>query len=202
MEEKHPIPPDSPQEGAGESRLPKAPCLETLQAELEEADRERSQFRALAQRAQADLVNLRRRAEEEREEVYRSTAARLMIKLLAVLDDLERALDHIPASAEESGWLEGIRVIDRNLRTLLEAEGVTRIDADGKTFDPWEHEAMFAVNEPGKQEGTVVTVIRPGYKLHGKVLRAAQVAVAQGVKTKEQGPASSDEAPDPQEKDA
>ena len=61
---------------------------------------------------------------------------------------------------------------------------------------------MFAVNELGKQEGTVVTVIRPGYKLHGKVLRAAQVAVVQGAKTKEQGPAASDEAPSPQEKDA
>ena len=202
MEEKYPIPPDSPQEGAGESQLPKATCLETLQAELEEADRERSQFRALAQRAQADLVNLRRRAEEEREEVYRSTAARFIIKLLPTLDDLERALDNIPASAEEVKWLEGIRVIERNLRSMLEAEGVTRIEANGKTFDPWEHEAMFAVNEPGKREGTVATVIRSGYKLHGKVLRAAQVAVAQGAKTKEQGPAASDEAPNPQEKDA
>ncbi len=202
MEEKQPTPSDSPQEGAGESQFSEATCLESLQAELEEADRERSQFRALAQRAQADLVNFRRRAEEEREEVYRSTAARLIIKLLAVLDDLERALDHIPASAEEVNWLEGIRVIERNLRSMLEAEGVTRIEANGKTFDPWEHEAVFAVSEPSKQEGTVVTVIRPGYKLHGKVLRTAQVAVAQGAKTKEKGPASSDEAPDPQEKDA
>ncbi len=177
-------PENNPQEEwAAGSRPPEGTSLETLRAEMEEADRERGQFKALAQRAQADLANFRKRMEEEREEIHRSTAARLITKLLPVLDDIQRALDRPPVSAQEAGWLEGIRIIERSLRSMLESEGVTPIEADGKPFDPWEHEALYAVDDPVKQEGTVVTVIRPGYKLHGKVLRTAQVAVAQGAKT-------------------
>lgn len=177
--------------------------LESLQAELEEANRERSQFKSLAQRAQADLMNLRKRAEEEREALYYATAARLITKLLPIVDDLQLALDRVPAEAQEAAWLDGIRIIERNLRSLLESEGVTTIEAKGKSFDPWEHEALFAVEDAEKAEGTVVTVIRAGYKLHGKVLRSAQVAVSQRAKDKEQGHAgSSSGAPDQQEKEA
>ncbi len=168
-----------------------APTMESLQAELAEAQRERSQFKALAQRAQADLQNLRKRMEEEREELSRSTSARFVLKLLPVLDDLQRALDRIPASVEEATWLEGIRIIERSLRSLLESEGVTPIEAEGKAFDPWEHEALFSVEDNGKADGTVVTVIRAGYKLRGKVLRTAQVAVSQGTKAKGQEPTAS-----------
>ena len=179
--------PQNQQEGTAEGQVEPATSVETLQAELEEANRERSQFKVMAQRAQADMMNFRKRVEEERDEMYRSVAARTITKLLPVMDDLQRALDQVPASAEEAAWLEGIRLIQRSLESLLESEGVTPIEADGKTFDPWEHEAVFTMESKDKEAGTVVSVIRPGYKLHGKVLRATQVAVA--------GPAHKDKKP-------
>ncbi|MDO8750167.1 MAG: nucleotide exchange factor GrpE [Dehalococcoidia bacterium] len=191
MLETDPQEPDNrPQEErAAGNRPSEAAPLEALRAELEEADRERGQFKALAQRSQADLANFRKRMEEEREEIHRSTAARLITKLLPILDDMQRALGGAPATTQEAAWLDGIRIIERSLRSMLESEGATLIEAEGKPFDPWEHEALYAVEDAEKQEGMVVTIIRSGYKLHGKVLRTAQVAVAQGAKPKEQGPA-------------
>lgn len=185
------------QEAAG-SQMGEAQSMETLRAELEETERERGQFKALAQRAQADLANFRKRMEEEREEIHRSTAARLITRLLPILDDMQRALDGAPATAQEAAWLDGIRIIERSVRSLLEAEGATPIEAVGKPFDPWEHEALYAVEDAEKQENTVVIVIRPGYKLHGKVLRTAQVAVSQGVKLSEQGPGETNQVPSPE----
>lgn len=190
--------PEEPQQKGAETQAQEAPSIETLQAELEEANRERGQFKALAQRAQADLVNLRRRVEEERGEMYHSTAARLIVKLLPIVDDLQRALDHVPVSEEEASWLAGIRLIERSLQALLESEGVTPIEADGKAFDPWEHEALYSMESPGNKAGTVVSVIRPGYKLRGRVLRAAQVAVAQDKEPEKQEPPDSSEARNPE----
>ena len=202
VEEELPKTPEDPRQETGESQAQEAPPLETLQAELEEADRERGQFKAMAQRAQADLMNFRRRVEEEREELHRSIAARLITKLLPILDDLQRALDQSPASAEEATWLDGIRLTERGLKSMLESEGLTPIEADGQSFDPWEHEALFSVGSQDKEPGTVVSVIRPGYKLHGKVLRATQVAVAQGQGPEEQEPPDSGEAHNPEETEA
>jgi molecular chaperone GrpE len=179
------------------SEAAEAPSFETLQAELEEANREIGQFKALAQRAQADLANYRRRVEEEREQVYHSIATRFINKLLPILDDLQRAVEHVPDGAEEAQWLEGIQLIERSLQAVMETEGVVPIEADGKPFDPWEHEALYSVRSLDNAAGTVVSVIRPGYKLHGRVLRAAQVTVAQDVETEEQEPPDSTEAHSP-----
>ena len=201
-EEGLPDIPERQEPETAESQAQEVPSIETLQAELDEANRERGQFKLMAQRAQADMMNFRRRVEEERGEAYHSIAARFITKLLPVLDDLQRALDHVPASAEEAKWFEGIRLIERSLQSLLESEEVTTIEADGKTFDPWEHEALFSIEKPDAEAGTVVSVIRPGYKLHGKVLRAAQVAVAQGQEPEEQEPPDSSEAHNQEEREA
>ncbi len=152
---------------------------DSLQAELDEAVRERGQFKALAQRAQADLVNLRKRMDEERMEVHRAASAHIIIKLLPVLDDLQRALGQAAVDTTAASWAEGIGLIERNLLALLESSGITLIEADGKLFDPMEHEALYSVEDPNKEPGTVASVIRSGYRFHGRVLRAAQVSVAQ-----------------------
>ena len=162
-------------EGADE-----APEISTLQEELEEVNRERGQFKEMALRAQADLENYKRRVEEERGENQRFVAARLLLKLLPTLDDLQRALEYTPANAEEETWLEGIRLIERGLVGLLKSEGVTPTEAEGQPFDPWEHEAVFSVDGEDHEPGTVINVVRKGYKHNGKVLRPAQVSVANG----------------------
>lgn len=149
-----------------------------LKAEVDEALREKEQFRSLLQRVQADFINYKRRMEEEREEIQKQANAALILKLLPILDDLKRALEHVPGPEDHGQWMDGIRLIERNLSSLLESFGTTKIEAAGKQFNPWEHEAILFDENSDQEEGTVLQVIREGYKLHGKVLRAAQVSVS------------------------
>lgn len=182
MEERND--PSRPKEETGPAPgLPPGPELteeERLRAELEEADRERGQFRALAQRVQADFVNYRRRVEEEQQEFQRGAAAQLILKLLPVLDDLERALvqSSEDASVSNEGWLEGVRLVVRKFHGVMEEAGVQRIEAAGRAFDPWEHEAVAYQETSEHPAGHILGLVREGYKLHGRVLRAAQVMVA------------------------
>ena len=149
-----------------------------VEEQLAEALREKDQFRAMAQRSQADLANYKRRAAEEVVEARRSASTGLLLKMLSVVDDMERALAHVPESAVAPGWLDGLKLVQRNLSNLLDSEGVTAIEAQGQPFEPWEHEAVLYEETPDSAEGTVVRVIREGYRLRDRVLRPAQVAVA------------------------
>ncbi len=148
------------------------------QARLEEAEREVEQFRNLLQRVQADSLNYKRRVEEEREDLQKRANANLVIRLLPVLDDFERSLQHIPSDNALSSWLAGVELVGRNLRSVLESFGMTRIETLDKTFDPLEHESVSYEVSEDHEEGRVMTVIREGYKLHGWVLRPAQVTVS------------------------
>jgi molecular chaperone GrpE len=144
--------------------------IETLTAELEET---RSKYL----RAAADYQNLRRRSEEERREYGRYTLAALVLNYLPVLDDLDRALESVDADIAGHQWVEGIRMVERKFRGVLEASGVRPIEAEGAAFNPELHDALSYAPGP---EGRVVAVIQPGYTLEGKVIRAAQVVVGNG----------------------
>ena len=146
--------------------------------EIAEVLREKDQFRTMAQRAQADLINYKRRAEEEREETRRTAASHLLLRILAILDDLKRALTMIPEDAVAPGWLDGLLLVQRNIEGILDAEGVGKIEVLGQPFDPWECEAVFHEETAEEEEGRVIKVLRDGYKLHDRVLRAAQVIVS------------------------
>jgi molecular chaperone GrpE len=149
-----------------------------LEQRLEEALREKEQFRAIAQRAQADLANYKRHAAEELEEVRKFSASRLLVKMLAVADDLRRAMEFAANGQAPSALLEGLRLVQRNLDQALESEGVKRIEAEGQPYDPHQHEALFFVETDAIEPGHVVNVVRQGYKLQDRLLRAAQVTVA------------------------
>ena len=165
-----------------------------MREQLDEALREKNQFRAMAQRAQADLVNYKRRAEEERGELIRNTNAQLLLKTLNIADDLNRALDLAPDGAAAPGWLEGLQLIQRNLDNILKSEGVVKIEASGQPFEPREHEAVFYEETSEGEEGIVISVIRDGYKLHGRVLRAAQVTVSKAPDPESLDPTTQEEA--------
>jgi molecular chaperone GrpE len=152
--------------------------MTVIKDQLEEALREKDQFRAMAQRAQADLINYRRRASEEQDEIRRNANTNLLLKILGVVDDFHRALSMIPEDAVAPGWFEGLQLVERNLANILESEGVSKIEARGKPFEPWEHEAVFYQETPGGEEGMVTDVVRDGYRLRDRVLRAAQVVVS------------------------
>ena len=149
-----------------------------MRAELEEALREKDQFRTMAQRSQADLINYKRRSAEEMDELRRAANSRLLTRVLSVVDDLDRALSHIPEDAVTPGWFDGLLLVQRNLNNLLESESVTKIEALGQPFGPWEFEAVQYEETTEIEDGHVTRVVREGYRLRDRVLRAAQVIVA------------------------
>jgi molecular chaperone GrpE len=161
--------------------------VETLTAERDALAAERDaalaradEHLALAQRAQADYANLKRRTAEEREQTLGLANEILLAKVVALADDFDLAIDHVPADARETPWLEGIAAIDRKLRALLESEGVTPIEALGRPFDPAVHEALSHVPGTGRPEDEVVAEIRRGYRIRDRVLRPSLVAVSDG----------------------
>ena len=152
---------------------------EAAESPQDELARERDQFRTMAQRAQADFINYKRRAEEERQDLVRNAASRIILQLLPIVDDFRLALEHLPPKAPAS-WSEGVHMILRKLQGLLEAEGVKGIEpSPGEPLDPFEHDAVFYESADGQPPGAIVRVVRPGYRLNDRVLRPAQVTVAQ-----------------------
>lgn len=145
---------------------------EQLAKEKERADANFASW----QRSAADFQNYKRRVEQEREEVARLANASLIINLLPLIDDLERALESVDQRLAGMTWLEGLHLIHRKFQALLEMNGVTEIEADGQDFDPNVHEAVtFGEGDENK----VISVVQKGYKLGGRVVRPALVVVGQ-----------------------
>jgi molecular chaperone GrpE len=154
--------------------------MDRLRAELDAAQTEMAEYKASLQRTAADFANYRRRTAEDRERELGLASESLLRKVLAVADDFDRALDAMPDELKAVSWIEGIVLLDRKLRTLLESEGVTPIEAVGRPFDPREHEAIASVPATGRPDGEVVAEVQRGYRVRDKVLRPAMVAVAGG----------------------
>ena len=146
--------------------------------EPEEEQQEKSELRDLLQRARADFVNYKRRTEEERIERQSRANSLLLLKLLPVLDDLDRALQNIPEAQNDQPWIDGIELIRRKLENLLGSEGISRIEVGEQIFDPSEHEALLYQESDSHSDNQIISVVLAGYKLHGRVLRPAQVIVA------------------------
>jgi molecular chaperone GrpE len=149
---------------------PAAETVESLRAELE-------QTRAQHLRAVADYQNLQRRATEERSEFARHQLTATVLNFLPVLDDLELAVESASDEIRELPWVEGIRLVMQKFRNVLESANVAEIHALGQPFDPAKHEAVGQAPGP---DGTVVRVLRRGYQLNDRVMRAAMVLVGDG----------------------
>ena len=167
--------------GRGPSRGELIAKLEELQQQLEEARAQGDEHLRAWQRAAADFSNYRRRTDEERETLARFANAALISRLLAVLDDFDRALEHVPADAHE-GWVDGVRLVERKLRSVLEAEGLTPIETVGQPFDPNVHEAVVHEETGDHPDNQVIGELQRGYRLHDRVLRPALVRVANNPK--------------------
>jgi molecular chaperone GrpE len=162
----------------GYAHLPVEERVAALRKDLAEARREVDQNRDLAQRAQAELVNYRKRSDEERIAQQQYSNSRLIIKLLPVVDELELAVNHADNSGSRDPWVEGVKLIQRKVSSLLESEGVSKIEAIGAQFNPLEHEAVGAEVSTKYPPGYVIEVVRDGYRLHERVIQPAQVVVA------------------------
>ncbi len=152
--------------------------IEELRQKLAAAEQEAQENRVGWQRAAADFVNFRRRTEQDRQANLGLANEALLSKLLVVADDFDRAVAQIPVELRGHGWTEGIVAIDRKLRQLLESEGVTPILAEGRPFDPREHEAVVQEETAQVPEGTVTNELQRGYRIRDRVLRPSMVVVA------------------------
>lgn len=158
---------------------PQEITIESLQQQVAQLETQATEYKDQWQRAMADFKNYKRRSEAERSELTRSASAALLLKLLPVIDDFERAMSSIPPEIAEHSWWQGTQLIAQKLRTILESEGVTPIDALGEPFDPNIHDAVLYEDAPG-QGDHVVAVLQKGYRLHDRVLRPAMVKVGRG----------------------
>ena len=151
--------------------------IETLKQALAAEKTKAEGHLANWQRAQADFINYKRRVEQEREEISKFANAVLILNLLPILDDFERAFSSVPPRQAKLSWLDGVRLIERKLHASLESQGLSEIKAVGEPFDPHLHEAVRQGRGP---EGIVIEEVRKGYKLHDRVIRPAMVVVGNG----------------------
>jgi molecular chaperone GrpE len=165
------------QEDVEQAEVKQAEDIESVKKALAEEKEKSEKYLANWQRAQADFINYKRRNEQERAEVVNYANSTLILNLLPVLDDLERALASVPDELAGSRWIDGIRHIYRKLQAVLEAQGVSVIEAEGKDFDPNFHEAVMAVEG---EEGKVIEETQKGYKLRNRVIRPTKVKVGRG----------------------
>ncbi len=128
-------------------------------------------------RMTADFANYRKRNEAERTEFAKFAKADLIARLLDVLDGYDRALATVPDELKGQPWVEGMWLVERKLRSILDAEGLEPVDSLGTPFDPYLHEAVAYV-ESDEPEGTVIQEHQKAYRLHDRVIRPALVTVA------------------------
>lgn len=150
--------------------------MEEMLAELNQVRIDMGEMLDSLQRSRAEFANYRRRIEQEREQLRVRAAESIVRKLLPVADDFERALRAVPEEVAATSWFEGIRLVERKLWGVLEAEGVTPMESVGQPFDPSRHEAVM-VDEAVSNADTVVEEYQRGYLVNDTVLRPAMVKV-------------------------
>src|SRR6266540_338497 len=152
--------------------------LESLRARLEAAERERDQYLAMLKTKTAEFENYQKRQRRIQEEEGRYAQYDFALGLLPILDNLERATAAAKQAGETGPLVQGVAMIESQFLDLLRRFGVTRIDALGKSFDPNLHQAVMQQPSAAHAPNTVVSVFAPGYTMHDRVLRPAQVAVS------------------------
>ena len=135
-------------------------------------------------RMAADFANYRKRTEAERTEFAKFAKSDLISRILDILDGFDRALTTIPEELKGTPWVEGMWLLERKLRGILEAEGLKPVESLGLPFDPYQHEAVASIPSD-KPEGTVIEEHQKAYRLHDKVIRPALVTVSSGSEGKE-----------------
>jgi molecular chaperone GrpE len=160
------------------TEAPAADETADLPRQLEEAQEQITNLRDRWQRSAADLANLRRHTEQQREEMERFASMLLIMDLLPVLDNFERAIATIPGNLAMLTWIQGVLLMERHMRAILEHRGVTEVEADGQQFDPHRHDAIQERETAEVPPGQIVTVLQKGYMMHGRVIRPALVEVA------------------------
>ncbi|HEY5648844.1 MAG TPA: nucleotide exchange factor GrpE [Nitrospiria bacterium] len=154
---------------------------------LEEKDREIAELKEKSMRAYAELENFKKRTQREKAEQLRYANESILKELLPVLDNLERAIEHIKGEPEVSQWGEGVELTHRQCLEALKKFGVVPIKSLGEAFDPNHHQAMTFIETSELPENTVAEELQRGYLHHERVLRPAMVAVAKNPSKEDSG---------------
>lgn len=133
-------------------------------------------------RTQADFENFRRHVEQQRVETARFGVAQMMLKLVPILDNFRRSAAHIPADQQNSEWIKGVQLIEKQLETTLKEEGLEEIIGEGE-FNPNLHEAISHEPHATIAENHVIAVVESGWSVGEKILRPAKVRVSSGPHT-------------------
>lgn len=145
-------------------------------SQLVEKDRQIEEHIERYKRLQADFENLRRRTRQEKEDLSMVVAQNILLDLLPVVDNFERALG-TATTQDAAQMLLGVEMIHRQFVQVLEKCGLTTVEALGQIFDPQKHEAVMRVEDAEKADGTVVEELQKGYAVRGKVIRPSMVKV-------------------------
>ena len=165
--------------GALEEEQEEIDELTVLRRQIEEIQAQADEYLDDLRRERAAFQNYKKRQENERAELRQTTLASLLMQILPIVDDLERALEAIPENQADQPWVGGVALIQRKLWTVLEGFGVVPVEAEpGQPFDPFVHEAVSYEEHDDHQEGQVIAVVQKGYKLGQRTLRPAMVRVA------------------------
>jgi molecular chaperone GrpE len=172
---------ETPEQEGKEAASTQKGDIDSLEKQLAEETEKAEKYLENWQRAEADFSNYKKRVEQEKTELGNSLNSGLILNLLPVLDDMERALSALPPKLEKQNWVDGMKLIYRKFQSIMEAQGITPIEAVGKPFDPSIHEAVSQIEG---QEGMVMEEIQKGYILRDRVLRPSMVVVGKS-KTEE-----------------
>lgn len=151
--------------------------IEALKRALEEERRNSTLYLERLKYLQAEFENHLKRIERETEEKIKRSNERMIIRLLPIIDDLEKALEQGRSLNSSSPLLEGVEMVLKNMLTMLREEGLEEIKAVGDIFDPSRHEAVSQVSNPNLKDGVIVRELRKGYMLNGRLLRPSLVEV-------------------------
>ena len=151
--------------------------VEEQSEKAEEFSKEAEELNFKYMRLAADFKNFRRRAEKEKSDIYAYANEKIVVELLDVIDNFERALEH--SDDNEGSFAEGMDMIFKQFKGVLEKNGVEEISAFGETFDPNYHHAVFTEKSAEFDSGKVTQVVQKGYMLNNKVIRPSMVKVAE-----------------------
>lgn len=174
--------PESEAEGeaAVETEAPDAAAEPTPEQALEAALEEVAKYRDAALRAEAEMQNMQRRTARDVENAHKFGIEKFLQNLLPVADSLEKAIESAEQASSgdaENAIAEGVRLCHKLLIDVMARENVEVIDPIGEPFDPNEHQAMSMVENPNMEPNSVFAVVQKGYKLNGRLVRAAMVMV-------------------------
>ncbi|MEX2108961.1 MAG: nucleotide exchange factor GrpE [Solirubrobacterales bacterium] len=171
-----------PDDALAESGTDGTQVEDDIDALLAEAQQERDEYLDLAKRTKADFENFRKRMSAEIQAAGTRGKGELILQVVPVLDDLERALQAAgidPEGDSADGLTHGVLLVFRSLRDTLARNGVEAVDPKGEKFDPQLHEALSTQPADGAEAGTIVEVMQKGYRLGEQLVRPARVVVAE-----------------------